>query len=99
MAVDVVSTFTEAEATTTQSGRTRVYGIYFTNTATSGDLVVRDGGASGTIKIKIKSPAVADSYQVDVPGDGILFKSDVHVGFTTEQITSCTVFHSGGSNT
>ena len=99
MAVDVASTFTEAETTTIQNGRTRVYGVYYTNTATSGDLVIRDGGASGTIKLKIRSPGVADSYQVDVPGDGILFKNDVYVGFTTEQITSCTVFHSGGNNT
>ena len=28
----------------------------------------------------------------------ILFKTDVYSGFTTEQITAITVFHSGGSN-
>ena len=51
-----------------------------------------DGGGSGTQKLVITTPAgsAADQYQVDMPLDGILFKTDMHL--TISNVTSVTVF-------
>ncbi len=94
---DLQAQFVNTEGTTVQVGRTRVHGVYIDSLGTAGNLVLRDGGATGTIKYKVRTPAVAESIVINFPGP-ILFKTDVYSAFTTEQITAITVFHSGGSN-
>ena len=84
------------ETGTVQSGRTRVYGLYYTGTATAGDIVLKDGGSGGTAKVTLSKAAVAESKMVEFPRP-VLFKTDVYATFTTEQVTSITVFHSGGN--
>ena len=63
-----------------QSGRTRLLSIYYVGHASAGSLTFKDGGGSGTQKLVIATPAgsAADQYQVDMPLDGILFKTDMH---------------------
>ena len=60
--------------------------------ASAGTLTFKDGGASGTQKLVITTPAssAADQYQVDIPLDGIVFKTDMHL--TISNVTSVTVF-------
>jgi len=94
---DIQAQFVNTEATTVQVGRTRVHGLYIDSLGTAGNLVLRDGGAAGTIKYKIRTPAVAESIVINFPGP-ILFKSNLHAAFTTEHIHSVTVMHSGGNN-
>jgi hypothetical protein len=94
---DLQASFVNTEGTTVQVGRTRVHGVYIDSLATAGNLILRDGGASGTIKYKIRTPAKADPIVINFPGP-ILFKTDVYSAFTTEHIHSVTVMHSGGSN-
>ena len=84
------------ETGTIQSGRTRVYGLYYTGTATAGDIVLKDGGSGGSAKVTLSKAAVAESKMVEFPRP-VLFKTDVYATFTTEQVTSITVFHSGGN--
>ena len=49
---DLQAQFVNTEATTVQVGRTRVHGIYIDSLATAGNLVLRDGSSTGTIKFK-----------------------------------------------
>ena len=75
-----------------QSGRTRFLSIYYVGNASAGTLTFKDGGATGTQKLVITTPAssAADQYQVDIPLDGLLFKTDMHL--TISNVTSVTVF-------
>ena len=77
---------------TIQSGRTRLLSIYYVGHASAGSLTFKDGGGSGTQKLVIATPAssAADQYQVDMPLDGIVFKTDMHL--TISNVTSVTVF-------
>ena len=96
-AQDGVATNVTTETKTVQSGRTRVYGVHVSGPAAAGVLEFKDGGSSGTSKVKIKKGAHIHDFTVNFPVP-ILFKTDVYSAFTTEQITAITVFHSGGSN-
>ncbi len=94
---DGVATNVTTETKTLQTGRTRVYGVHISGPATAGVLDIKDGGATGTSKIKLNKGAHIHDMTINFPTP-ILFKTDVYATFTTEQITAITVFHSGGSN-
>lgn len=73
--------------------RAAVHGVYYVGGASAGAVVIRDGGASGTIILDIKTPASATwTHYVKVPKDGVLALKDVHVTLTNA--TSATVFYS-----
>ena len=94
---NITSTYVDTEGTTVQVGRTRVYGVYLDSLGLAGDFVIRDGSSSGTIKFKIKTPAVAESITINFP-QPILCKEKLYTAFTTEQVLCATVFHSGGNS-
>tara|TARA_R100000426_G_scaffold45489_1_gene34344 strand:- start:127 stop:435 length:309 start_codon:yes stop_codon:yes gene_type:complete len=77
---------------TIQSGRTRLLSIYYVGHASAGTLTFKDGGNTGTQKLVITTPAgsAADQYQINMPLDGMLFKTDMHL--TISNVTSVTVF-------
>jgi len=77
---------------TVQSGRTRLLSIYYVGASSAGTLTFKDGGSGGTQKLVITTPAgsAADQYQIDIPLDGIVFKTDIHL--TISNVTSVTVF-------
>jgi len=62
----------------TNLARCRVKAVYIVPTATAGSLVLRDGGASGTIKATINTVASATqpTYML-LPGEGLLFQTAV----------------------
>lgn len=61
------------------SYRTRVKGIVITSTgAGAGTLQLKDGGSSGTVRIEVDIPATAAFHNVIIPGEGVLFNSDVY---------------------
>ena len=95
--VDGVATNVTTETKTIQSGRTRVYGVHVSGPAVAGVLEFKDGGATGTSKVKLNKAGHVHDMTINFPTP-ILFKTDVYSAFTTEQITAITVFHSGGSN-
>jgi hypothetical protein len=92
-----VATNVTTETKTVQSGRTRVYGVHVSGPAVAGVLEFKDGGATGTSKVKLNKAGHVHDMTINFPTP-ILFKTDVYSAFTTEQITAITVFHSGGSN-
>ena len=76
---------------TAYAGRTRVKGIVLSDTNQSGLLVLRDGGASGTIKFSLTTANTAFVSNILIPGEGILFKTDVYVEIT--DLESVVVFY------
>jgi len=60
------------------------------SSATAGSIILRDGGASGTIEFQMDVPASAAGTgavnTVYIPDDGILFETDVHA-----TLSNCTV--------
>jgi hypothetical protein len=73
------------------AGRCRVKGLYYVSAAGAGSVSIRDGGASGTERIKIDTPAAAVAYYLPFPGEGVLFSADPYVTLTAA--TSVTFFY------
>jgi hypothetical protein len=73
-------------------GRSRVKAIYIVPAAGAGSVVLRDGGASGPIKTTVNTLAAStSSTYLLMPGEGLLFNSDIHA--TVTDIVSLTVFY------
>ena len=59
------------------AGPARVLGIYYCSEGALGTIVIRDGGASGTILATFDVPAGSGTagedtvYQIDIPGNGL----------------------------
>jgi hypothetical protein len=91
MQTDVLSSHVEATGTMV-SGRVRVKGYQCLSGGTAGDIIFRDGGASGTIRLQFNIPANTNNpFSNLIPGEGILFTTDVHVTLPTA--AKITVFY------
>jgi hypothetical protein len=91
MQTDVLASHVEATGTMV-SGRTRVKGYQCLSGGTAGDIIFRDGGASGTIRLQFNVPANTNNPFANlIPGEGILFYTDVHVTLPT--LAKITVFY------
>lgn len=56
---------------------------YVRSGATAGSAIFRDGGAGGTIKLQIDTPASAAALiSIPIPAPGLAFDTDVHVTLT-----------------
>jgi len=61
------------------SYRTRVKGIVITSTgAGAGTVQLKNGGSSGTVLLEVDVPATAAFHNVVIPGEGVLFDSNVY---------------------
>jgi hypothetical protein len=59
---------------------------------TAGDIIIRDGGASGTVRLQFNVPAGSSHvFGNIIPGAGIMFDKDVHV--TLPGSSSITLFY------
>ena len=90
MQTDVLSATRTTDGTLV-SGPARVKGILLTTTTTAGSVVLKDGGASGTTRLTMNTPAVAEMFNALLPGEGIRFTTDVYVDVT--DVSSVTVFY------
>jgi hypothetical protein len=91
MQTDVLASHVEATGTAV-SGRVRVKGYQCLSGGTAGDIILRDGGASGTIRLQFNIPANTNNpFSNLIPGEGILFTTDVHVTLPTA--AKITVFY------
>jgi hypothetical protein len=67
-------------------------GLIFLSGGTAGDIILRDGGASGTVVCQFNVPAnTNNSAGINIPGAGILFETDLHVTLSTS--AKITVFY------
>jgi hypothetical protein len=91
MQTDVKSSHVEATGTMV-SGRTRVKGYQCLSGGTAGDIIFRDGGASGITRLQFNIPNNTNNpFANIIPGEGILFETDVHVTVPTN--AKVTVFY------
>ena len=78
MQYDVKSSYVSTTATAFD-GRTRLKGIVVTPGSLAGTVVVRDGGASGTVLFSTATVAAGTPFNVVIPGEGVLCLTDLHV--------------------
>lgn len=90
MQTDVLSATATADGTLV-AGPARIKGILLTTTSSAGSVVLKDGGASGTTRMTLNTPAVAEMFNALLPGEGIRFTSNVYVDVTN--VSSVTVFY------
>jgi len=90
MQTDVKSAHTEATATIV-AFRTRVKAYHCISGGTAGDVIFRDGGSSGTILLQFNIGTGTQPINMLIPGEGILFRTDVHV--TLPATAKITVFY------
>ena len=91
MQYDVKASHVEATGTMV-SERVRVKGYQCLSGGTAGDIILRDGGAGGTIRLQFNIPANTNNpFGNIIPGEGILFSTDVHVTLPTA--AKITVFY------
>ena len=72
------------------TGRFQLRGYQTISGGTAGDVIYRDGGASGTIKLQFNIGTGLQPIGLSIPGDGILFTTDIHV--TLPATAKTTVF-------
>jgi hypothetical protein len=83
MQTDVKSAHVEATGTVV-SGRNRLKGYQCLSGGTAGDIIFRDGGASGTIRLQFNIPNNTNNpFANIIPGEGILFTTDIHATLVT----------------
>ena len=78
MQTDVKAAHAEATGTLVSS-RVRVKGYQCLSGGTAGDVIFRDGGASGTIRLQFNIGTGTQPVLLPIPGEGILFTTDIHV--------------------
>jgi len=83
MQTDVLSAHTETTGTLV-IGRYRLKGYQGLSGGTAGDVIFRDGGSSGTIRLQFNVPANTNNpFSNLIPGQGILFYTDIYVTLPT----------------
>lgn len=70
--------------------RTRIKGAYYV-ASVAGSIALRDGGPGGPVIVTIPLGATADLIQL--PGEGIVFRNDVHMTITGATLTGITFFY------
>ena len=79
-------------------GRTRLQGLYFTNSGTGSSFTLKDGTtSSGTGRLTIHTPAAAGSVDILLPNDGILFQNGIFIDVADANVTSVTLLFCGGA--
>lgn len=85
MQTDIKSVYL-ASTGTLVSYRTRIKSLVVVSGVAAGSVILRDGGASGTIELQMDVAAGAATNTIYIPDDGILFETDVHA-----TLSGCTV--------
>ena len=71
--------------------RTRLKGYQLLSGGTAGDIVFRDGGASGIERLRVNISTNQAPISTIIPGEGILFTTNIHVTLPTA--AKITVFY------
>jgi hypothetical protein len=80
---NVFSVHSEATGTV-YAGATNLAGYQCLSGGTAGDIIFRDGGAAGTIRLQFNIPANTNNpFGNIIPGNGIRFTTDIHVTLPT----------------
>jgi len=78
-----------ADATgTIYSGATNLAGYQLLTGGTAGEIVFRDGGSGGTVRLRVNISTNAVPVSTLIPGNGIRFTTDIHVTLPTSAIVT-----------
>ena len=75
---------------TVVSGPARLTAIHYHSAGSTGSVVLRDGGASGTTVFTLDFHANSTG-DLTIPQEGVRFNTDIHATFT--HVTSMTFFY------
>jgi hypothetical protein len=64
---------------TMYSGATNLAGYQLASGGVAGEIVFRDGGASGTVRLRVNITVNTAVISTLIPGNGIAFGTDIHV--------------------
>jgi hypothetical protein len=64
---------------TMYSGATNLAGYQLASGGVAGEIVFRDGGASGTVRLRVNITVNTAVISTLIPGNGIRFTTDIHV--------------------
>ena len=94
MQYDVLSAHAESTGSMV-SGRHRLKGYQCISGGTAGDIIFRDGGASGTIRLRFNVGTGTQPIGLLIPGEGILFDTSIHVTVpgTAPNAAKVTIFY------
>jgi len=67
--------------------RTRVKSMVIEPGTLAGSVALRDGGATGTVVLTINTPANGQVVNVLIPGEGVLFSTNVYADLTNAKVT------------
>ena len=67
--------------------RTRVRGLVITPGASAGSVTLKDGGSGGTSIMVIDTVAQGETFNVLVPGEGVLFSTNVYATLSNATVT------------
>lgn len=67
--------------------RTRVRGMVIEPNTGVGSVVFKDGGTSGTTVMTFNTLSGGAPFSVLIPGEGVLFLTDVYVTLTNAKVT------------
>lgn len=74
----------DATGTVVSTSGNYLKGVLFLSGGVAGEIVVRDGGASGTIKLRYNIPANTNNpVYMNLPVPGIMFDTNIHVTLPT----------------
>lgn len=80
------------------AGRTRVIGVYFTNTDTASSFELKNGSSgSAAALVTINTPAATGAGDIIIPDMGILFDQGVYIDLADSEVESVTLFFYGGA--
>lgn len=66
------------------AGATNLAGYQLLTGGTAGEIVFRDGGASGTVRLRVNiSASPTNPFSTLLPGNGIRFNTNIHVTLPT----------------
>jgi len=84
---NVTAVHTDATGTVA-TGRRQLRGYHTISGGTAGDVIFRDGGASGTVRLQFTIGTGTQPTVMNIPDDGILFTTDIHVTLPTSAKTT-----------
>ena len=87
---NVTTAHTDATGTLA-TGRYQMRGHQSVGGGTAGEVIYRDGGASGTVKFQFNIGGGTQPIGLTFPDDGILFLTDVHVTLPTGAKTTASL--------
>jgi hypothetical protein len=67
--------------------RTRVRGLVITPGGSAGSVILKNGGTSGTTILTINTVANGETFNVIIPGEGVLFSTDVYATLSNATVT------------